>query len=62
MRALQQHNMKPHLITVYSSSRGSANTTWEIPKVSGKDEGFYECVASGNAGMGRAQTYLSISG
>ncbi|KAK6480953.1 hemicentin-1-like [Huso huso] len=41
--------------------QGSANTTWEIPKVSGKDEGFYECVASGNAGVGRAQTYLSVS-
>ncbi|KAK1155520.1 hemicentin-1-like [Acipenser oxyrinchus oxyrinchus] len=41
--------------------QGSANTTWEIPRVSGKDEGFYECVASGNAGMGRAQTYLSVS-
>ncbi|MGH0143069.1 UNVERIFIED_CONTAM: hypothetical protein FKN15_022424 [Acipenser sinensis] len=41
--------------------QGSANITWEIPRVSGKDEGFYECVASGNAGMGRAQTYLSVS-
>ncbi|XP_041098662.1 hemicentin-1 isoform X2 [Polyodon spathula] len=41
--------------------QGSVNTTWEIPRVSGKDAGFYECVASGNAGMGRAQTYLSVS-
>nr|XP_014344645.1 PREDICTED: hemicentin-1 [Latimeria chalumnae] len=39
----------------------SANVTFEIPRVSVADEGYYECIAISSAGTGRAQTYLDVS-
>ncbi|XP_069772736.1 hemicentin-1-like [Narcine bancroftii] len=39
----------------------TVNTTWEIPGVSGSDEGFYDCVAISSSGTGIAQTYLIVT-
>ncbi|XP_059849711.1 hemicentin-1-like [Hypanus sabinus] len=39
----------------------TVNTTWEIPSVSGSDEGFYDCVAISNSGTGLARTYLFVT-
>ncbi|CAM9592142.1 unnamed protein product [Lampetra fluviatilis] len=39
----------------------SAEATWELPRVSGVDEGFYECVAVSATGTGRARTYLDVT-
>ncbi|XP_064420214.1 hemicentin-2 [Latimeria chalumnae] len=39
----------------------SANTIWEIPLVTGKDEGVYECVAINSAGVGRGHTFLTVT-
>ncbi|XP_074524022.1 hemicentin-1 [Halichoeres trimaculatus] len=39
----------------------SDNATWEIPRVTLKDEGFYECIAISSAGTGRARTFLDVS-
>ncbi|XP_041648005.1 hemicentin-1 [Cheilinus undulatus] len=39
----------------------SDNATWAIPKVTLKDEGYYECVAISSAGTGRARTFLDVS-
>ncbi|CAJ1060969.1 hemicentin-1 [Xyrichtys novacula] len=39
----------------------SDNATWEIPQVTLKDEGYYECVAISSAGTGRARTFLDVS-
>ncbi|NXY61032.1 HMCN1 protein, partial [Callaeas wilsoni] len=39
----------------------SSSMSWDIAQVSVSDEGFYECVASNAAGMGRAQTFLDVS-
>ncbi|TSL47575.1 Hemicentin-1 [Bagarius yarrelli] len=39
----------------------SSNATWEISKVSLKDEGFYDCVAISTAGTGQARTFLDVS-
>lgn len=40
----------------------STNASWEIERVSLKDEGFYDCIAISSAGTGRAQTFLDVSG
>uniref|UniRef100_UPI00398EE55D hemicentin-1-like n=1 Tax=Pristiophorus japonicus TaxID=55135 RepID=UPI00398EE55D len=39
----------------------TVNATWEIPSVSGADEGFYDCVAISNSGTGIARTYLVVT-
>ncbi|GAA6099393.1 hemicentin-1 isoform X2 [Tachysurus ichikawai] len=39
----------------------STNASWEIERVSLKDEGFYDCIAISSAGTGRAQTFLDVS-
>ncbi|KAM8746417.1 hemicentin-1 isoform 1-T1 [Acanthopagrus schlegelii] len=39
----------------------SANASWEIPQVTLKDEGYYECIAISSAGTGRARTFLDVS-
>ncbi|XP_034531212.1 hemicentin-1 [Notolabrus celidotus] len=39
----------------------SDNATWEIPEVTLKDEGYYECIAISSAGTGRARTFLDVS-
>ncbi|XP_047673954.1 hemicentin-1 isoform X2 [Tachysurus fulvidraco] len=39
----------------------STNASWEIARVSLKDEGFYDCIAISSAGTGRAQTFLDVS-
>ncbi|XP_042370765.1 hemicentin-1 [Plectropomus leopardus] len=39
----------------------SNNASWQIPQVTLKDEGFYECVAISSAGTGRARTFLDVS-
>uniref|UniRef100_A0A3Q3W3C5 Ig-like domain-containing protein n=1 Tax=Mola mola TaxID=94237 RepID=A0A3Q3W3C5_MOLML len=39
----------------------SDNTSWEIPQVTLKDEGYYECIAISSAGTGRASTFLDVS-
>uniref|UniRef100_A0A3Q1FDM7 Ig-like domain-containing protein n=1 Tax=Acanthochromis polyacanthus TaxID=80966 RepID=A0A3Q1FDM7_9TELE len=36
----------------------SDNASWEIPEVTLKDEGYYECIAISSAGTGRARTFL----
>lgn len=43
-------------------SSESDNASWEIPHVTLKDEGYYECVAVSSAGTGRARTFLDVSG
>lgn len=43
-------------------SSESGNASLEIPQVTLKDEGFYECVAVSSAGTGRARTFLDVSG
>lgn len=43
-------------------SSESGNASWEIPQVTLKDEGFYECIAISSAGTGRAHTFLDVSG
>lgn len=40
----------------------SDNASWEIPEVTLKDEGYYECIAINSAGTGRARTFLDVSG
>ncbi|XP_065811778.1 hemicentin-1 [Labrus bergylta] len=35
--------------------------TWEIPQVTLKDEGYYECIAISSAGTGRTRTFLDVS-
>ncbi|KAI3368574.1 hypothetical protein L3Q82_025583, partial [Scortum barcoo] len=40
----------------------SCNASWEIPQVTLKDEGYYECIAVSSAGTGRARTFLDVSG
>ncbi|KAJ3604124.1 hypothetical protein NHX12_028865 [Muraenolepis orangiensis] len=40
--------------------QASAKAFWEIPQVSGEDEGPYECVAQSTAGQGRALTQLVV--
>lgn len=49
-------NVFPH------DSSESGNASWEIPQVTLKDEGFYECIAISSAGTGRARTFLDVSG
>ncbi|KAG8003177.1 Hemicentin-1, partial [Nibea albiflora] len=39
----------------------SGNASWEIPEVTLKDEGYYECIAINSAGTGRARTFLDVS-
>uniref|UniRef100_A0A3B4Z1V9 Hemicentin-1 n=1 Tax=Stegastes partitus TaxID=144197 RepID=A0A3B4Z1V9_9TELE len=39
----------------------SDNASWEIPEVTLKDEGYYECIAINSAGTGRARTFLDVS-
>ncbi|XP_023961842.2 hemicentin-2 isoform X1 [Chrysemys picta bellii] len=39
----------------------SGTSSWEIPVVSGSDEGFYECTAVSTAGAARARGYLSVT-
>ncbi|XP_078083679.1 hemicentin-1-like [Mustelus asterias] len=39
----------------------TVNTTWQIPSVSGTDEGFYDCVAISNSGTGIARTFLVVT-
>ncbi|MCJ8749980.1 hypothetical protein PDJAM_G00193750 [Pangasius djambal] len=39
----------------------SSNASWEIAKVSLKDEGFYDCIAISSAGTGQARTFLDVS-
>ncbi|XP_078407396.1 LOW QUALITY PROTEIN: hemicentin-1-like [Cetorhinus maximus] len=39
----------------------AVNTTWQIPSVSGADEGFYDCVAISNSGTGIARTFLVVT-
>uniref|UniRef100_A0A3Q1B6M5 Hemicentin-1 n=1 Tax=Amphiprion ocellaris TaxID=80972 RepID=A0A3Q1B6M5_AMPOC len=39
----------------------SDNASWEIPEVTLKDEGYYECIAISSAGTGRARTFLDVS-
>ncbi|XP_053542916.1 hemicentin-1 isoform X1 [Ictalurus punctatus] len=39
----------------------SSNVSWEIAKVSLKDEGFYDCIAISSAGTGQARTFLDVS-
>ncbi|KAK3506808.1 hypothetical protein QTP70_028372 [Hemibagrus guttatus] len=39
----------------------STNASWEIARVSLKDEGFYDCIAISSAGTGRARTFLDVS-
>ncbi|EMP34679.1 Hemicentin-2 [Chelonia mydas] len=39
----------------------SGTSSWEIPVVSGSDEGFYECTAVSKAGAARARGYLSVT-
>lgn len=48
-------------IPVFVSSE-SENASWEIPQVTLKDEGYYECIAISSAGTGRARTFLDVSG
>lgn len=43
-------------------SSESDNASWEIPQITLKDEGYYECVAISSAGTGRARTFLDVSG
>lgn len=40
----------------------SDSVSWEIEKVTLKDEGHYECIAISSAGTGRARTFLDVSG
>lgn len=42
--------------------RDTVNTTWEIPGVSGSDEGFYDCVAISSSGTGIGRLYLVVTG
>ncbi|XP_059923587.1 hemicentin-1-like [Gadus macrocephalus] len=42
--------------------RESDTASWEIPLVTLKDEGHYECIAISSAGTGRARTFLDVSG
>ncbi|XP_055516059.1 hemicentin-1-like [Leucoraja erinacea] len=39
----------------------TVNTTWEIPGVSGSDEGFYDCVAISSSGTGIGRLYLVVT-
>ncbi|XP_066533975.1 hemicentin-1 [Hoplias malabaricus] len=39
----------------------SSNVSLEIPQVSLKDEGYYECIGISSAGTGRARTFLDVS-
>ncbi|XP_030391158.1 hemicentin-2 isoform X2 [Gopherus evgoodei] len=39
----------------------SGTSSWEIPVVSGSDEGFYECTAVSKVGAARARSYLSVT-
>ncbi|XP_056893820.1 hemicentin-1 isoform X2 [Takifugu flavidus] len=39
----------------------SGSASWEIPQVTLKDEGSYECIAISSAGTGRARTFLDVS-
>ncbi|XP_067452563.1 hemicentin-1 isoform X1 [Thunnus thynnus] len=39
----------------------SDRASWEIPQVTLKDEGYYECIAISSAGTGRARTFLDVS-
>ncbi|XP_070817740.1 hemicentin-1 [Chaetodon trifascialis] len=39
----------------------SDSASWEIPQVTLKDEGYYECIAISSAGTGRARTFLDVS-
>ncbi|KAG7265216.1 hypothetical protein CRUP_009103 [Coryphaenoides rupestris] len=41
--------------------RESERASWEIPRVTLKDEGYYECIAISSAGTGRARTFLDVS-
>ncbi|KAM4629779.1 hemicentin-1 [Polymixia lowei] len=41
--------------------RESGSALWEIPQVTLKDEGYYECIAISNVGTGRARTFLDVS-
>uniref|UniRef100_A0A8C4YSS1 Hemicentin-2 n=1 Tax=Gopherus evgoodei TaxID=1825980 RepID=A0A8C4YSS1_9SAUR len=41
--------------------RDSGTSSWEIPVVSGSDEGFYECTAVSKVGAARARSYLSVT-
>lgn len=50
----------PNVVPLVSSESGSAS--WEIPQVTLKDEGSYECIAISSAGTGRARTFLDVSG
>ncbi|XP_072563615.1 hemicentin-1 [Paramormyrops kingsleyae] len=40
--------------------QSSDKASWEIPRVSGEDEGAYECVAESRVGRGRAETQLVV--
>ncbi|XP_036382492.1 hemicentin-1 [Megalops cyprinoides] len=40
--------------------QSSSRASWEIPHASAEDEGQYECVAQSSAGLGRAQTQLTV--
>ncbi|XP_023195302.1 hemicentin-1 [Xiphophorus maculatus] len=39
----------------------SDSVSWEIEKVTLKDEGHYECIAISSAGTGRARSFLDVS-
>uniref|UniRef100_A0A3Q2CT39 Hemicentin-1 n=1 Tax=Cyprinodon variegatus TaxID=28743 RepID=A0A3Q2CT39_CYPVA len=39
----------------------SGSGSWEIEKVTLKDEGHYDCIAISRAGTGRARTFLDVS-
>lgn len=55
--------MKVDVLNVHLvDSSESANASWEIPQVTLKDEGYYECIAISSAGTGRARTFLDVSG
>ncbi|KAL2092655.1 hypothetical protein ACEWY4_012453 [Coilia grayii] len=49
-----------HTLRQDTHLQSSGKAWWEIPSASGRDEGFYECVAHSSAGTGRAVTQLIV--